>query len=327
MSYSFQATFTLHRRPLAKEEQLSPSHLSEPAQLSIPGAPPSHIGRRLLQVVFLVSLAFINPWVRGDGVGYYAFVRAPLIQHNLDFLADYQHANESFRVNRLDEHAEAKPMFRTSTGHLDNHFSVGPAILWAPFLLLTHGGVLVARAMGSSVSADGLSAPYHFTMALATAFYGFLGLLMSFRLACDYVEERWALLATFAIWWASSLPVYMYFNPSWSHAHSAFAAALFLWYWHKTQTSRSFVQWLVLGLTAGLMVNVYYANTMVLLVLAVEGIFQYLSLLRRDSQSSAGSSRLSTLFVSHVLFAITLLACLLPTFLRPDALPYLRRAF
>ena len=60
-------------------------------------------------------------------------------------------------------------------------------------------------------------------MALATAFYGFLGLLMSFRLACDYVEERWALLATFAIWWASSLPVYMYFNPSWSHAHSAFA--------------------------------------------------------------------------------------------------------
>jgi len=27
----------------------------------------------------------LNPWVRGDGVGYYAFARAPLIQHNLDF--------------------------------------------------------------------------------------------------------------------------------------------------------------------------------------------------------------------------------------------------
>src|SRR5205814_7157683 len=162
--------------------------------------------------------------------------------------------------------------------------------LWAPFLLVTHAGVLLARVLGSSVAADGFSAPYRITMALATAIYGFLGLLLAFRLACQYVEERWALLATLAIWWASSFPVYMYFNPSWSHAHSSFAVALFLWYWHKTQTSRSFVQWLVLGLTAGLMVNVYYANTIVLLVLAVEGIFQHLSLLRRDSQASAGSS-------------------------------------
>src|SRR5205814_962095 len=54
--------------------------------------------------------------------------------------------------------------------------------------------------------------PYHLTMALAAAFYAFLGLLMSFRLACYYVEERWSLLATLAIWWASSLPVYIVFQ-------------------------------------------------------------------------------------------------------------------
>ena len=31
--------------------------------------------------------------LRGDGVGYYALVRAPLIQHNFDFTEDYRHAN------------------------------------------------------------------------------------------------------------------------------------------------------------------------------------------------------------------------------------------
>jgi len=36
-------------------------------------------------------------------------------------------------------------------------------------------------------------------MALATALYGFLGLWLSFRLACRYVEERWAMLATLGI--------------------------------------------------------------------------------------------------------------------------------
>src|SRR5207253_5000576 len=96
-----------------------------------------------------------------------------------------------------------------------------------------------------------------------------LGLFLALRLARQYVAERWALVATLAIWWASSLPVYMYFNPSWSHAHSFFAVALFLWYWHETRSSRSLAQWLILALITGLMLNVYYPNAMVLAVLAI----------------------------------------------------------
>ncbi len=49
-------------------------------------------------------------------------------------------------------------------------------------------------------------------MALGTTLYGFLGLYLAFRFACLYTQERWALLATLGIWFASSLPVYMYFN-------------------------------------------------------------------------------------------------------------------
>ncbi|PYT52149.1 MAG: hypothetical protein DMG43_12590, partial [Acidobacteria bacterium] len=117
----------------------------------------------MLLLLFLLSLPFLNPWVRGDGVGYYAFVRAPLIEHNLDFTKDYQHANESFRGPRLDEYGRPKSAFRTPTGHLDNHFTVGPAILWTPFLLLAHAAVLLARALGSTVAADGFSTPYRVT--------------------------------------------------------------------------------------------------------------------------------------------------------------------
>ena len=120
---------------------------------------------RWLLVLFVISLALINPWVRGDGVGYYAFARAVLIQHNLDFTPDYNAANASFRDARLDENGNPKPVFHTVTNHLENHFTVGPAILWAPFLIVAHVGVLVARSLGSSVTADGFSAPYRFAMA------------------------------------------------------------------------------------------------------------------------------------------------------------------
>jgi hypothetical protein len=296
---------------------------------------------RWLLGLFVLSLVMINPWVRGDGVGYYAFARAALIQHNLDFTADYNAANSSFRDARIDETGNPKPLFRTATNHLDNHFSVGPAILWAPFLIVAHAGVLIARAFGSDVPADGFSTPYRFAMALGTAVYAFLGLLLAMRLAAKYVSERWAFLATIAIWWASSLPVYMYFNPSWSHAHSAFMAALFLWYWHETRGTRNTTQWIVLAAIAGLMLNVYYPNAMLLAVLAVEAIPQYFAALRRnrprdhepsgrdaairdlparDSANRNSANRdlypsVLQLVMNHVLFAVVMIACLLPTFL------------
>jgi len=57
---------------------------------------PSH--PQLLLAIFLVTLPLVNPWVRGDGVNYYAYVRSLLVQHNLSFEADWRHANLSFRM-------------------------------------------------------------------------------------------------------------------------------------------------------------------------------------------------------------------------------------
>src|SRR5882724_7458974 len=127
---------------------------------------------RALLFLFLFSLPLVNPWIRGDGVGYYAYARAPLIEHSLDFTHDYQSANESFREARLGDSGKPKPEFLTVTGHLDNHFTVGPALLWSPFLLAAHGSVLLTREFGSSVRADGFSAPYRYAMAFGTALYG-----------------------------------------------------------------------------------------------------------------------------------------------------------
>ena len=254
----------------------------------------------------------LNPWVRGDGVGYYAYARAPLIEHSLDFTHDYQQANTSFRENRLDENGQPRAAFRTATGHIENHFTVGPAMLWAPFLIITHAGVLIARSLGATVAADGFSTPYRIAMALATAIYGFLGLLISFRLARKYVDETWALLATLAIWWASSLPVYMYFNPSWSHAHSAFVVALFLWYWHETRDARALLQWILLGAIGGLMLDVYYANVMLFIILPLEALREYSAAWRKATPATPSVSQL---FTRHLAFAFALIVCMLPTFI------------
>jgi hypothetical protein len=269
-------------------------------------------GERLLVFIFLLTLPLANPWVRGDGVGYYAYARAVLIEHNLNFERDYRAANPTFRNPRVSESGEIGQDFYTQTGHLENHFSVGPAILWSPFLLAAHGGVLLARALGSTVAADGYSLPYRVAMAVGTAAYGFLGLWLAFRITRQYCAERWALAAALGVWWSTSLPVYMYFNPSWSHAHSAFACALFLWYWHRTRIERTLAQWIVLGLAAGLMINVYYLNAVLLLVPLVEVLGDFARALR--SESSGVNVNIAALATRAALFAAAMIVALLPTF-------------
>lgn len=266
--------------------------------------------KRILVLLFLLTLPLANPWVRGDGVGYYAYARAPLIEHNLDFTHDYQSANNSFREARCDEKGQPKAEYRTRTGHLENHFSVGPAMLWSPFLVLAHSGILLARAFGSKVPTDGFSAPYRYAMAIGTCLYGFLGLWFSFRFARKYTAPKWSFIATLAIWWASSLPVYMYFNPSWSHAHSAFIVALFLWYWDKTREHRNLKQWVLLGIIGGLMLDVYYANLMLASVLIVEAFWLY-----RDALSSSNSSsNVRTLITQYATFGLVVCVVMIPTF-------------
>lgn len=264
---------------------------------------------RVLVVVFLLSLPLVNPIVHGDGVGYYAYARAPLIQHNFHFEDDWRRANLNFSQSHTRPDGQLLPEEYTETGYVSNLFTIGPAILWAPFLLLAHGMVHLLQFFGAHITADGFSFPYIFAMAFGTAVYGFLGLLVSFNLAKKYIDERWALVATIAIWWASSLPVYMYFNPAWSHAHSAFAAALFLWYWDRTSEGRSTLQWLWLGLIAGLMVDIYFPNSIFLLLPLVESLLRYY----RDLKTRPAG--MVHLLMRNLLFVATILFAFLPTIL------------
>src|SRR2546430_15715843 len=164
---------------------------SESANCSAGGRNSVRFGRAFL-ALFLLSLPLVNPIVHGDGVGYYAYARAPLIQHNLRFEEDWRHANLYFSQMRTLPNGQLSPSEYTETGYVSNLVTVGPAMLWTPFLLAAHFFVLLANAFGAHIAANGFSTPYVLAMALGTAIYGFLGLLISYFLARKYIEDRWA---------------------------------------------------------------------------------------------------------------------------------------
>jgi hypothetical protein len=266
---------------------------------------------KVLFLLFLLTLPFVNPWVRGDGVGYYAYLRSALIDQDLNFEKDYLAGNKSFTMSHLDAQGRLLPELYTKTGHVENHFTVGPAILWAPVMVPVHFAVLLLDRLGAHIAADGYSRPYLVAMGLTTAFYGFLSLLLAFWITKKYFEEKWAFLATIGIWLAGSLPVYMYFNPSWSHAFSAFSVSLFLWYWDRTKMRRTMAQWAVLGLFSGLMGNVYYPNVILLIFPALELIQLIRAALRDPGHAPMPVGRLT---LCSAVFGVVFLVSLLPTF-------------
>jgi len=125
--------------------------------VAIPGVRTFAAYAKLLFVLFLLTLPLVNPWVRGDGVGYYAYLRSVLIDHDLRFENDYLAGNQSFVLSRVDAQGRLLPNEYTRTGYVQNHFSVGPAILWAPVLMVVHVAVLLANFAGVHVPADGHS--------------------------------------------------------------------------------------------------------------------------------------------------------------------------
>lgn len=272
--------------------------------------PPRRRHLKILLLLFFVTLPLLNPWVRGDGVGYYAYIRSMLVEHRMDFTKDWLAGNDTFTMNRIKADGTIDSNQYTRTGQIDNHWAVGASILWAPFEIPVHLAMLTLQKFGAHVKADGFSRPYIVTMALATALYGFLGLIISFRFACFYVEEQWAFLATLGIWFASSLPVYMYFNPSWSHAQSVFVVAVFLYYWQVTRHERTLTQWIILGLISGLVLDVHYLNIAVLLVPLLESLQGYWRGWRAPGHDWRAMLRL---FGANVLYSCAIAVAFLPT--------------
>lgn len=219
----------------------------------------------LLWLVMLSTLVIVNPHIRSDGNEYYAYVRSVVIDHDLHFDNEYAHAEDTFK-DAMEGELGVSP-----SGYRRNIASVGPSLLWTPFFLAAHAAVHIMQSRGQVIPADGYSWPYLWACAGGTAFYAFIGLWLSYRMALRFSAPNAALLATVAIWLASSLPVYMYFLPFHAHALAMFSVAWFLWNWFQVRDGRDTrSRWMVWGLSAGLVVATYYINGIVLLIALVQ---------------------------------------------------------
>lgn len=207
-------------------------------------------GVLILLIVFVGAFPFLfKPWVHGfDTVAYYSWLRTVVIDGNLDVGDEFAHYGYG---------AERR---RTITGYTYNEWAVGSAVLWSPFFLIAHGFSLLARAMGFPIVADGYGSQYIWAVSIGSAVYAFAGIILTYRLGRALFSPNICTLATLAIWLASPLVFYMYSHPLMSHANDAFAYALYLYTWHKTNQQLTRHKAALRGVTAGLCALVRQVN-------------------------------------------------------------------
>jgi len=237
----------------------------------------------ILAAVFVATCALgLTPWVYSDGVGDYSWIRSVVIDRSLDCRNEFEHFVSDF-MKRYGWSGPTNDLYpaTTETGYQPNKYPIGTAILWSPFFLTAHAYAHVASALGYDIKPDGYSFPYIFAISFASCLYGFVGLLLTYLVLKSYYSRKAALIAVVTLWFATSVPVYMYLNPSMPHATSLFAISLFVYWWLRVvrkSTEPRIRDYVVLGLLGGFATMVRVENVMFLFAaladLAVRSIQQ-----------------------------------------------------
>jgi len=181
----------------------------------------------LASTIFLCFKQFKNSnWNRcisSDGKGYYAYLPAVFIYHDLqfNFVDDYE---------KKYYQPENKVKFTIDYNHKKvNKYWLGTAVLMSPFFAVAHTLTTL-----SNLPNDGYSFIYQAMIAIAASFYLLLGLYFMRKLLLLYhCKEIEIFISLFAIVFATNLFYYTVAEPSMSHVYSFFVVSAFVYFSKK----------------------------------------------------------------------------------------------
>lgn len=189
----------------------------------------------LLLTSFFALTAWSEPRWCCDATPYYIYLRSAAFDHDLDFANDW--ANFGLR-----------PPGATPTGRAGNAHSIGPSLLWAPFVFLAHLYVLTVNALGlGTYTATGLSAPYLLATAAGTNVAVVAGIVVLWRTCARRFSMGVGGLALVFGLLSSTLPYYVFVAPSVAHGAVFSASALFVMVWSKVEKNPTWPGWMILA--------------------------------------------------------------------------------
>jgi hypothetical protein len=150
--------------------------------------------------------------INSDGKGYYAYLPAIFIYHDLQFKFTETYEYQYYPANK----SVFKEYRQKSGDQVVNKYFPGLAIIWLPFFLFGH-----LMAWLEIFPRDGYSLPYQYAILLSAFWFLFLGAkwLMKLLLA-NGASEKQASLVTLLIAFGTNLIFYVIIEPTMTHVYS-----------------------------------------------------------------------------------------------------------
>src|SRR4030067_3050087 len=144
---------------------------------------------------------------------YFAQIRSPIIQNDLDFRNETQTLGIVTKV--------------TVTGLQASPWPIGPSILWSPFFLLAHLFILIINP----AKATGFSSPYIALVSFGSALYGLAGVFVLYRICRTWADKYLSILTVLLCLAATPLFYYLFHQTFMAHSTGFLVASLmFLFY-------------------------------------------------------------------------------------------------
>jgi hypothetical protein len=226
------------------------------------------IGLLCIRAVYVYG--FNGPAIRSDGVGYYLYLPATLVYHDLSL--------HSIAVSHFDGHIPdwtGANLIGGTQGYLIK-YPAGEAILMLPFFLLA---CISAYLVGLPV--DGFSFPFQVAGALSGLCYAVAGIYILWGVLARRFQVATVQLALVGIVFGTSLFHYATYDSIFSHAYSFFLVSVLLCLIDRLYVVSRLGDFLLAGATAGMIVIVRPTNALWLLFALAYGISSVDSLIAR----------------------------------------------
>ena len=170
-------------------------------------------------IIFIVFFSPTNNW-SWDPSYYYAQLRSPIIDNDLDF------RNETITNGVITK--------VTITGLQGSVWPIGPSIFWSPFFLLAHIYMRIAHPL----KANGFYFPYIALVSLGSSFYGIIGLTVIYKTIRQYADRFISGLTIFLCLCATATFFYIFRQPIMAHTSSLLASAAFIYIYLNVSKGR-----------------------------------------------------------------------------------------
>ncbi len=193
-----------------------------------------------------------NRIIEGDVLHYYAYLPALLVYHDLKL---------GFVAKAPGKFSDRFWPVVAPNGNYVIMTTMGMSLMYAPFIVPTHYFLKV-----TGQAAEGYSKPYKIALLVSSIFYIILALFLIRKLLAVYFPDTIISLVLISLALGTNLIHYATREAAFSHAYSFFLLTWFMFSTVKYYKKPGYLNAIVLGLSAGLIMLVRPTNAIVFII-------------------------------------------------------------